>query len=57
MSVLPLPGSRWRSRDPRDNGLVVTVLRLESSRVQIQRFRKSWVRRDRFQREYEPVSS
>ncbi len=48
-------GSVWRSRDKRDRGLAVTVLRVTSTRVQIQRHRKSWVRPDRFHSEYAPL--
>jgi hypothetical protein len=57
MRALVTVGSVWRSRDPRDNGLTVTVLRVESSRIQIQRYRKSWVRRNRFRFDYEPVAA
>lgn len=51
-----LPGQRWRSLDPRDEGLVATVLSVYSDRVVIQRFRKSIVRRDRFLKHYERVA-
>lgn len=53
--LLVIPGQRWRSRDPRDNGLEVTVLSVGYRYVTIQRFRKSRVRRDRFQKNYERV--
>ena len=53
---LVVPGQRWRSLDPRDEGLMVTVLRVEPTQVRIQRFRKSWVNRDRFVRHYEKVT-
>jgi hypothetical protein len=47
-----LPGQRWRSLDPRDEGLEVTVLSVSSGYVTIQRFNKSRVRRDRFTKAY-----
>jgi hypothetical protein len=50
---LIVPGQRYRSRDPRDEGLVVTVLRVEPTSIRIQRNRKSWVRLDRFLKDYE----
>lgn len=53
---LVVPGQRWRSLDPRDDGLMVTVLRVEPTRVRIQRYRKSWVNRDRFVRHYEKMA-
>lgn len=55
MSV-PEVGSVWRSRDPRDDGLRVTVLAVANGYVQIQRFRKTRVSLTRFHREYSPVS-
>ena len=57
MSVAVIPGQRWRSLDKRDNGLLVTVLSTSGPGgfVTIQRFRKSKVRYERFQREYRLV--
>lgn len=52
---LMVPGQKWRSLDSRDDGLTVTVLRVESRRIQIQRFNKSWIRWDRFHKAYEKV--
>ena len=51
-----VPGQRWRSLDPRDDGLIATVLQIGPGRIQIQRFRKTWVARDRFYRFYEKVA-
>ena len=56
---LPRKGETWRSRDPRDQGLTVTVLDVwaDSSHkwVRIQRFRKTNVSLRRFHSDYEPV--
>ena len=51
----PKPGERYRSRDPRDEGLTVRVLAVEDGRVRIERFNKTSVRLDRFHRDYELV--
>jgi hypothetical protein len=51
--VTPEAGQKWRSRDPRDNGLVVTVLDVANGYVRIQRFRKTTVGLRRFRRDYE----
>ena len=51
----PKPGERYRSRDPRDEGLTVRVLGVENGRVRIERFNKTSVRLDRFHRDYELV--
>jgi hypothetical protein len=53
----PEIGSRWISRDPRDDGLVVTVLAVANGFVRIQRYRKTNVSLRRFRRDYEPVES
>lgn len=52
-----LPESRWRSRDPRDKGLIATVISHsgEGGFITIRRFRTTRVRWDRFFRDYEPV--
>ena len=49
----PCVGQFWRSRDPRDHGLIATVLWVAGGYVGVQRFRKSTVRLDRFHRDYE----
>lgn len=50
-------GQRWRSLDPRDDGLIVTVLGTSGPGgfVTIQRFRKSRVRYERFVKAYRLV--
>lgn len=53
----PEVGSVWRSRDPRDAGLQVTVLAVANGYVRIQRFRKTNVSLKSFHSEYEPVTS
>ena len=50
--VRPEPGQVWVSRDPRDEGLRVTVLAVDETHATIQRFRKTRVRLDRFRRDY-----
>ena len=52
-----LPGQRWRSRDPRDEGLVVTVLSYSGpgGYVRIQRYNKTRVKTERFRKTYELV--
>lgn len=56
-SRFPLPdiGSKWVSRDPRDEELVVTVLAVSDSFIQIKRFNKTLVRTDRFHKAYRPA--
>jgi hypothetical protein len=53
---IPQAGDIWRSRDPRDDGLLVTVLDVwaDSSHkwVRIQRFRKTNVSLRRFHSDY-----
>lgn len=51
----PVVGDRWRSRDRRDDGLIVRVLSVDDRFVYIKRFRKSRVRLDRWHSEYEFV--
>lgn len=53
----PEIGSKWVSLDPRDEGLVVTVLAVSDRFIQIQRFRKTLVRTDRFAKAYRPAMS
>ncbi len=55
MSEYPEAGSEWRSRDPRDDGLVVTVLGSTRGYVRIHRFRKTLVKLSRWYRAYEPA--
>jgi len=55
--MTPCKGQVWRSRDKRDDGLNVTVISVEPDRIQIQRFKKVWVRRDRFVSSYEFVKA
>lgn len=50
---MPEPGQVWRSRDPRDDRLLVTVLDVANGFVRIQRFRKTTVSLTRFHRDYE----
>ena len=50
---VPVIGSIWRSRDPRDDGLCVKVLAVENGYVRIQRHRKTNVSLTRFHRDYE----
>lgn len=54
----PLPeiGSKWVSRDPRDKGLIVTVTGVSGRYIQIKRFNKSLIRRDRFHKAYRSVA-
>lgn len=54
-ALLPEIGSKWVSRDPRDEGLVVTVLAVSDRFIQIQRFNKTMVRTDRFRKAYRPA--
>lgn len=54
---IPQPGEVWRSRDPRDDGLLVTVIDVANGFVRIQRFRKTTVSLRRFHREYELYDS
>lgn len=51
--MTPEPGQVWRSRDPRDDGLLVTVVDVANGFVRIQRFRKTTVSLRRFHRDYE----
>ena len=51
-SIEPKPGERWRSRDKRDDGLIVTVLDVANGYVRIQRFRKTTISLARFRRDY-----
>jgi hypothetical protein len=45
-------GQRWYCKDRSDPIVWVEVLAVEDERIQIQRFRKTWVRRDRFAKAY-----
>lgn len=49
----PREGDVWRSRDPRDDGLTVNVLRVENDRVYIQRFNRTSVALRRWHFDYE----
>src|SRR5262245_61629621 len=51
----PRVGDIWRSRDPRDYGIRVTVLAVdeERGRVQIKRVNRVWVRLSRWAKAYE----
>ena len=55
-NIDPQVGEKWRSRDKRDDGLLVTVLGVTDTHVHIKRFNKTRVRRDRFMKEYEYVA-
>jgi hypothetical protein len=52
-----VPGQRWESLDPRDEGLRVTVLGTSGpgGYVEIRRFRRSRVRYERFVKAYRLV--
>lgn len=49
------PGQRWYCKDKSDPIVWVEVLTVQPDRVQIQRFRKTWVRLDRFVKVYSPT--
>ena len=51
----PEIGSKWASRDKRDNGLIVTVIGIAPPYIQIKRFNKVLVRADRWHKAYRPA--
>ena len=57
-------GQKWRSRDPRDDGLIATVIHVDhrssvggNGIVTIQRFRKSEIRANNLRRMYQLVEA
>jgi hypothetical protein len=57
--LFPLPelGSKWVSKDPRDHGVIATVIAVSDRFIQIKRFNKTMVRTDRFHKAYRPALS
>lgn len=51
----PQVEQRWRSKDPRDSGRVVTVIEVSSTWVTVRWVRRSNIRRASFAKRYELV--
>ncbi|MFE6966939.1 hypothetical protein ACFVAJ_17645 [Agromyces sp. NPDC057679] len=45
-------GQRWTNNDLTDPCTYIDVLEVEENRVRIARFRRTWVRKDRFVKKY-----